>query len=90
MDPERALASWSRQLTPEGRIYIEHTMAHSASHANEMDPFGAHPMAMPYLFFIWGREKYSLVDIMTGKKRSAQGVDGMDVWVFVLESWRDG
>src|SRR5690606_1779504 len=26
MDPQRALASWVKQLTPSGRIYIEHTM----------------------------------------------------------------
>ena len=39
-------------------------MVHSASFAGEMDPFGAHPMVMPYLFFVWGRESYRLCDIL--------------------------
>ena len=56
MEPARALNSWAKQIVPHGRIYIEHTMAHAARYAGEMDPFGAHPMAMPYLFFIWAGE----------------------------------
>ena len=53
MEPARALNAWAKQIIPQGRIYIEHTIAHSAQFANAMDPFGAHPMAMPYLFFTW-------------------------------------
>ncbi|MCU4651310.1 hypothetical protein N8I71_00580 [Roseibacterium sp. SDUM158016] len=82
MEPQRALSSWARQLTPKGRIYIEHTMAHSAQGAGEMDPFGAHPMAMPYLFFTWGRREYALADILeVGKKQNNRH----RAWVFVLE-----
>ena len=51
MEPALALEAWPRQITLQGRIYIEHTMSHSAGHASAMDPFGGHPMAMPYLFF---------------------------------------
>jgi SAM-dependent methyltransferase len=82
MEPKRALASWSRQLKPGGRIYIEHTMAHSAEGAGEMDPFGAHPMAMPYLFFRWGRGEYQMVDILDIPEK---GNMRKRVWVFVLE-----
>ena len=81
MRPDEALAAWAGQLAPGGRIYIEHTMGHSPAAAGEMDPFGAHPMCMPYLFFKWGRGKYQLVDILEpGPKIN----NGRAVWMFVL------
>jgi SAM-dependent methyltransferase len=82
MEPDRALASWAQQLAPGGCIFIEHTMGHSATGASEMDPFGAHPMCMPYLFFKWGRGKYRLTEILEPGKKSN---NGRDVWLFVLE-----
>jgi hypothetical protein len=82
MEPQRALAAWTEQLTPKGRIYIEHTMAHSAQGAGEMDPFGAHPMAMPFLFFQWGRGLYKMVDIL---EVAEKGNNRLQAWVFVLE-----
>lgn len=81
MEPSRALDAWVQQLTPSGRIYIEHTMAHSTHGAGEMDPFGAHPMAMPYLFFTWGRGKYRMVDIL---EIEAKENNRQRAWVFVL------
>ena len=69
------------QIVPGGRIYIEHTMAHSPDHAGKMDPFGAHPMAMPYLFFVWGRDYYRLTDIL---EIEAKQNNGFQAWVFVL------
>lgn len=81
MRPDQALAAWTLQLAPGGRIYIEHTMAHSAASASEMDPFGAHPMCMPYLFFKWGRGQYRLVDILEPGPKSN---NRENVWIFVL------
>lgn len=81
MEPSRALDSWAKQIRPRGRIYIEHTIEHSASHAGEMDPFGAHPMVMPYLFFVWGRGKYRMVDIL---EIEAKQNNDLQAWVFVL------
>ena len=83
LNPAGALKAWAKQLTPKGRVYIEHTMAHSAEGAGEMDPFGAHPMVMPYLFFIWGREGggYHLEEIL--KVNSKQN-NAMQAWIFVL------
>lgn len=81
IEPARALNAWARQIVPQGRIYIEHTMLHSASHAGEMDPFGAHPMAMPYLFFIWGRGRYRLSEIL---EIEAKQNNGLQAWIFVL------
>ena len=81
MDPARALKTWAKQIVPDGRIYIEHTMAHSPDHAGKMDPFGAHPMVMAYLFFTWGRDYYRLTDIIEIK---AKQNNGFQAWVFVL------
>ena len=81
MEPARALQAWAKQIVPGGRIYIEHTMAHSPDHASKKDPFGAHPMATPYLFFVWGRESYRLTDILAVE---AKQNNGFQAWVFVL------
>lgn len=82
MDPARALASWTKQLSPDGCIYVEHTLAHSAGGASEMDPFGAHPLAMPYLFFTWGKENYALADIFELERKANFNIQ---TWVFVLK-----
>lgn len=78
-DPRKALATWAAQLEESGLLFLDHTMAHSPAAASEMDPFGAHPMVMPYLLFTWGRNEYRLVDILElthEKKRH--------VWIFVI------
>jgi SAM-dependent methyltransferase len=82
-DPRKALDTWADQLAPNGCIYIEHTMAHSAAGASHIDPFGAHPMAMPYLIFQWGRGKYGLADILEPSDVAGKG----KVWVFVIEHY---
>lgn len=82
MEPGRALSAWAKQIRPGGRIYIEHTLDHSARNASEMDPFGAHPMVMPYLFFTWGRGQYRLTDLLeVEEKANNRG----KAWIFVLE-----
>ena len=79
-DPEKALAAWSEQLKSNGCIYIEHTMQHGPEGASEMDPFGAHPLVVPYLLFKWGGE-YALADIIEPGEVAGKG----RVWVFVVE-----
>ncbi len=81
--PQRALAAWAAQLVPAGRIYIEHTASHGVDGAGEMDPFGAHPMVMPYLFFKWGRGTYALDDIL---EVEAKANKKLRAWIFVLRS----
>lgn len=82
-DPRKALDAWAGQLTPDGRIYIEHTMLHAPAGAGEMDPFGAHPMVMPYLLFDWGKGKYRLADIL--RVEGIEHAHKERVWVFVVE-----
>ena len=88
-DPARALRVWVDQLAEGGSIFIEHTIHHSPSGASAMDPFGAHPMVMPYFFFEWGRGKYELANILrlNDVKMGDRGVFPTkgDVWVFVLK-----
>ncbi|MDQ2641105.1 MAG: hypothetical protein M3Y79_11075 [Pseudomonadota bacterium] len=80
-DPRRALDTWVDQLTEDGLLFIEHSMQHSATGASDMDPFGAHPMVMPYLLFEWGRGKYELADILHPPHRK----DGkIELWIFVI------
>ncbi len=85
-DPAKALRAWSRQLRADGVIYIEHTMAHSPSGAGSMDPFGAHPMVMPYLIAKWGNGDFAPVGVMELDVREHAGKD--KVWVFLVQKLR--
>jgi len=82
-DPERALSSWVDQLADGGLIYVEHSMASTAAGACEMDPFGAHPMVMPYLLFQWGKGIYRLEDmvLLDGIEHKRKG----KVWIFMIK-----
>lgn len=86
--PEKALAAWSDQISDDGLIFIEHTMYHAPQGASSMDPFGAHPMIMPYLFFQWGRGSYELADILklADVEMGNKGVVASKgaVWIFIL------
>ena len=74
-DPKKALETWAGQLTPEGRIYIEHTRLHEPARAGETDPFGAKAEAMPKLLKEWGFSVDDVLELETPKKGH--------VWVFV-------
>lgn len=80
-DPEKALAIWAEQITDNGLIFIEHTTGHMPAEASEMDPFGAHPMLIPYLFFEWGKDKYRLEEIIKPEHRKSKK---FLIWLFVL------
>ena len=84
-DPEKALSTWAEQITDDGLIFIEHTTGHTPAGASEMDPFGAHPMLMPYLFFEWGKNKFRLQDIIRPKHRKSKKIL---IWLFVLSKVR--
>jgi hypothetical protein len=84
LDPRKALHTWADQLRADGFIFIEHTMQHSPQGASSMDPFGAHPLVMPYLIFEWGRGKYRLVDIL---KPDHVKKGNLKIWIFVIGKW---
>ena len=79
-NPAKALETWADQLTADGRIYVEHTRFHTPAEASEMDPFGAHPMVIPYLLHEWGNGKYALEDILHVETSEKKG----KAWVFVI------
>ena len=87
MMPDKAVSTWAAQLKPGGRIFIEHTMAHSPSDAGRMDPFGAHPLYMPYLLFKWGKGQYHLDEII---EIDAKANNARRAWVFVVARCRTG
>jgi hypothetical protein len=93
-DPKKAMDTWVEQLAPGGLIFVEHTLMHAPQTVSESDPFGAHPLIMPYLVLEWGAGRYCVVDILRPAhnkphwKGAAQGGarpdTGLDIWVFVI------
>ncbi len=63
-DPEKCLNAWMSCIKSGGLCILEHTDAHSPKGANELDPFGAHLMQMPFLIAKWGAGKYSVREIL--------------------------
>jgi hypothetical protein len=82
-EPQKALSTWAAQLEESGLLFLDHTMLHSAAGASEMDPFGAHPMVMPYLLFKWGSNEYRLVDILEIDHKQKHRM-----WIFVIRRGR--
>lgn len=70
-DPEKCLNAWISCLKPGGLCILEHTDAHSQKGANELDPFGAHIIQMPYLVAKWGKGRYSVREILKAPTKNA-------------------
>jgi hypothetical protein len=91
-DPKKAMDAWVDQLAPGGLIFIEHTMLHGPQGTSESDPFGAHPLIMPYLVLEWGAGHYCVTDIIKPphKKPHWKPTNGvrpdtdLDIWVLVV------
>jgi len=93
-DPRKAMNTWVEQLAPGGLIFIEHTLMHGPQTVTESDPFGAHPLVMPYLVLDWGKGRYCVSDIIrpAHKKPYWKGAanggtreqTNLDIWVFVV------
>jgi hypothetical protein len=61
-DQEKCLDSWISCSNDDGICIIELRQGHVT--ACELDPFGAHLVFMPYLITTWGKDKYSLREII--------------------------
>lgn len=91
-DPKKALDTWVDQLAPGGLIFVEHTMLHGPAGAGASDPFGAHPLIMPYLVLTWGQGAYFVRDLIKAPHRKPhwKPTDGvrqntdLDIWIFVI------
>jgi len=63
-DPEKCLNAWMSCVRTGGVCVLEHTTAHEPSGANELDPFGADIMMMPYLITTWAKGKFVVREIL--------------------------
>lgn len=63
-DPEKCLNAWMSCVRPGGFCILEHSTAHEASGASELDPFGASVVAMPYLIGTWSKGKYAVREVL--------------------------
>ena len=71
-DPEKCLNAWMKCIRPGGLCIIEHTDAHHASGTNQLDPFGAHLVQMPYLITKWGKGRFGARDILSAPVRKKE------------------
>ncbi|TYC50261.1 class I SAM-dependent methyltransferase [Rhodobacterales bacterium] len=87
-DPKKAVDAWAKQLAPDGLIFIEHTMLHAPEGSSKSDPFGAHPLIMPYLVLEWGQGKYCVTDILKPPHKKphwkTKEETNLDIWIFVI------
>ena len=73
-DPRKCLKAWMSCIRPGGYCIIEHSDGHHASGANQLDPFGAHLVQMPYLIALWGGGRFGVREILFApvKKKELQ------------------
>lgn len=76
-DPEKCLNAWMSCIKPGGVCILEHTSMHEPSAVNEMDPFGATLVAMPYLITKWGKGRYHVREILDAPDRDEIAVTYM-------------
>lgn len=69
-DPEKCMNSWISCLKKGGICIIEHSSLHETRYANELDPFGADILLMPYLITKWGNGKYGVRQILEAPSKS--------------------
>ena len=69
-DPERCLNAWMSCVKPGGICILEHSTLHGPSGANELDPFGADLVVMPYLITTWGAGEYYVREILTAPEKN--------------------
>lgn len=95
-DPKKAMTVWVDQLADGGQIFVEHSMLHSADSSTADDPFGAHPLIMPYLVLEWGEGRFGVTKILKPSHKKPNwhlDDDGkraptdIQIWVFVIEKF---
>ncbi|HLG90580.1 MAG TPA: methyltransferase domain-containing protein [Candidatus Saccharimonadales bacterium] len=73
-DPDKCLNAWMSCVRPGGLCIIEHSDGHHPSGTNQLDPFGAHLVQMPYLITKWGKGRFGVREILSApaKKKELQ------------------
>lgn len=80
-DPTKAFATWTSQLAPGGKLFVEHTTAHSTGGVSKLDPFGVDPRVFPYVLLNFSEGAYYVTRILRPLHRKAKS----PIWVFVIE-----
>ena len=79
-DPEECLNAWMSCVKSGGICIIEHTSKHSPLSANQLDPFGAHLVVMPYLIARWGKGQYGVHELVEAPAKR----DNTDYVCFII------
>jgi len=80
-DPRKAIGEWVGQISAHGSVFLEHTMAHSETGANELDPFGVDPRFLPFLIARWSEGKYAVTQVLEPPHAKP---NGLKIWVFEI------
>lgn len=80
-DPKKAIGEWVGQLSATGSLFLEHTMAHAESGANELDPFGVDPRYLPFLIASWSEGRYAVTRVLEPPHTKS---NGMRIWVIEI------
>jgi hypothetical protein len=78
--PKVAIQTWLSQLKKDGILIIEHTDAHGSDGTSKMDPFGARPTSLPYVFTMWFGTQISIEH-----KSDYKSNNNRKVWLFILK-----
>ncbi len=78
--PRKAVEVWLDQLNRNGILIIEHTKDHSPKSADEADPFGVKPTALPYVLTMWFGNQISISHSVEKKDKKGS----IDAWLFVI------
>jgi len=63
-NPELCINQWMKCLKANGVCVIEYSNVHEPKHADSLDPFGAQLQVLPYLFLLWSKGKFGVVDVI--------------------------
>lgn len=69
-DPEKCLNTWMSCVRPGGVCILEHSGAHEPSGADELDPFGADVVLMPYLIATWAKGKFVVRELLNAPAKN--------------------
>lgn len=75
-DPKKCLNNWMKCLKPGGICIIEHSDYHGIKGVNDLDPFGAELLIMPYLILSWSNNEFSIREIIEAPKK-ADNLEGL-------------
>ncbi|MDQ3534597.1 MAG: class I SAM-dependent methyltransferase [Bacteroidota bacterium] len=69
-NPERCINNWIKCLKPNGLCILEHSDYHGVKGVDDLDPFGAELIIMPYLILKWSKGMFAVTDIIKAPLKS--------------------